>query len=619
MAAYNLPSLLVVTPLWGAFLLPFAGPLGRRLRNTLFLLFSSLTLLIALSLCGLVDGGKVAAVLGSFQFKGLSLSEVSFEVDGFDAIFVLMVSFLSFAGSLFSVWDTEDFSGRSRYMALFLLTTSGVLGMCVAADLFTFFVSLETSLIASVGLVAFWRDKPSSVEVAFKFLLSSQVAACCFLIAIGLLYGGYGEIGFSALAASVRSGMAETMALALILCSLLFFAGAFLLPAHAWFSEVSSPVPGGVNCLLLAFSQASCLVLVRILYLFAPPLGLERPVAWVVIAAGGLSVFLGALSALEEHRLKRLAGFIVVVQFGCALLAFGAGLWALGDLGAYWGFVCEEALRGGLLQVILCALAGGLLLLTSAAIYYAVGTRDMDRIEGLLRPVSFTGGALLFAALLLSGVPPFSGFEAKWKVAGAVFTLHPLLAALELCSTVLLMGVFVKILYSVLGGTLSSKRESVRRVPYGMSAGMALLAFLVLLFSAFPAWTRSFVQRAVRALLGGGELIEPGQVGAGGFGYWNSLMWLFFFALLGVLIEVLRFLTGRGRQVEEASPCLVGEGSLDAEGAGVPPSSFLNVTRLFPDSFHVFLRRFQSLDASDCVGYFVSFVAVVVVWLLLAV
>jgi multicomponent Na+:H+ antiporter subunit D len=372
--------------------------------------------------------------------------------------------------------------------------------MCATGDLFNFFVFVEISSIASFGLIAFWRDKPETVEAGFKYMLVSQIAAMLLLIAIGALYGKYDAVNMAALSSMMRFGVMERVVLALIVSVLAFKCGAF--PMHSWMPDAYAEAPSGVTCLLVTVSQASFYALIRVCYSIFPGLtGGGGTVGWILIVLGCMSMFFGVMMAVVQHEIKRLMGYHSISQVGYMLLAMGVGLLALGnreEVAAY-GFT---AIKGGIFHVMNYSLYKALLFLCAGALYYATGTRDLDKMGGLARNMPWTAGMFVVAAAAISGLPPFNGFVSKWMIYESSFAVHPLLPAIAMITSVLTLASFAKVFQAAFLGPAKAKFVAVREVPYGMLAGMALLTVMILLITLFPGWfDHNIFENAARALL----------------------------------------------------------------------------------------------------------------------
>ena len=211
-------------------------------------------------------------------------------------------------------------------------------------------------------------------------------------------------------------------------------------------------------------------------------------------------MFFGVMMAVVQHEIKRLMGYHSVSQVGYMLLAMGVGLLALGkgdDI--VYGLT---AMKGGLFHSMNYVFYKGLLFLCAGSIYYATGTRDLDKMGGLARNMPLTTGMFVIAAAAISGLPPFNGFASKWMIYQSSFAVHPILPAVAMITSILTLASFVKVFQSAFLGPAKAKFIAVREVPYGMLAGMAIMAAMILLLSLFPGWfTTNVFENAAQALL----------------------------------------------------------------------------------------------------------------------
>lgn len=501
----HLPVFLIMVPLLGAFLTPLVTAFGKTTRNVFFVAFSFLTLLISISLCTSTFGGQsLVYVMGAETFKltfpsGMSYPvRIMFQIDAFSSLLIFCIALASFAGAVFSVSYMDRFSGWKRFLSLYFLMTTGALGMCATGDLFNFFVFVEVSSIASFGLIAFWRDKPEAIEASFKYMLISQIAAMLLLIAIGTLYGRYNAVNMAALSAMMRFDTLERVVLALVVAVLAFKCGAF--PMHAWMPDAYAEAPSGVTCLLVTVSQASFYALIRICYSIFPGLAGGGAVAWILIVLGCMSMFFGVMMAVVQHEIKRLMGYHSISQVGYMLLAMGVGLLALGNHKEMLAYGLT-AMKGGLFHAMNYSVYKALLFLCAGALYYATGTRDLDKMGGLARNMPWTAGMFVVAAAAISGLPPFNGFVSKWMIYESSFAVHPFLAAIAMITSVLTLASFVKVFQAAFLGPVKTKFVAVREVPWGMLTGMAILTVMTLLLTLFPGWfTSNIFENAAKAL-----------------------------------------------------------------------------------------------------------------------
>ncbi|NCC57872.1 MAG: NADH:ubiquinone oxidoreductase, partial [Synergistales bacterium] len=452
-------------------------------------------------------------VMGGDKFNlslpsGMALPvRIILEVDAFSAFMALCGAIVSFAGALFSVNYMNRFTGMGRFVSLYCLLTAGMIGMMVTGDIFNFFIFIEISSIASFGLIAFWRDKPTAIEASFKYALISQVGSMFILIAAGALYGRYNMLNMAAIGSVLKMGSMEKLVLVFLVGSLAMKCGTF--PMHMWLPDAYAEAPTGVTCLLVAVSQASLYGLMRVCFsIYGATMG-SSFIPWMLIVFGLASMFFGVSMAVVQHEIKRLMGYHSVSQVGYMLLGLGVGLLVLDDARAMadYGFT---AIKGGVFHIFNYTMYKALLFLTAGAIYYATGKKDLNEMGGLARRMPYTTFMFVIAAAAISGLPPFNGFVSKLLIYESSFAVHPFLAVVALVTSVLTLASFVKVFQTAFLGPEKSSLAKVQEVPAAMLIGMVVLTAAILGASLFPSWTLStLVEPAARALVD-----QSGYIGA---------------------------------------------------------------------------------------------------------
>ena len=142
-----------------------------------------------------------------------------------------------------------------------------------------------------------------------------------------------------------------------------------------------------------------------------------------------------------------------------------------------------------------------LLFLGAGAVDDRAGTRDLDRLRGLIRSMPYTAGAFLVGSLAISALPPFNGCVSEW------LTLQTLLRSAELSSSmlrlafalcgavlaliaVLAVTCFVKAFAMGFLGVSRSERAptNIPEMSGSAIAPMALLAMLCLPLGVLPTY-----------------------------------------------------------------------------------------------------------------------------------
>jgi multicomponent Na+:H+ antiporter subunit D len=202
-----------------------------------------------------------------------------------------------------------------------------------------------------------------------------------------------------------------------------------------------------------------------------------------------------------------------ISQSGYMLLGVGVGLAVLTDpvaLAAYG----RDAMNGGIFHIINNALYKGMLFLTAEAIFFRIGTRDLNKMGGLGHNMKWTTVFFIIGALAISGIPPFNGFASKLLIYESVFRFNPLLSIIAMFVSLVTLASFTKVFYSAFTGPEMPAYKDVREVPRSMLIGMGIMAACIIFFSVFPGLVvDTIVAPATNALIDQASYIN-GVMGA---------------------------------------------------------------------------------------------------------
>ncbi len=227
---------------------------------------------------------------------------------------------------------------------------------------------------------------------------------------------------------------------------------------------------------------------------------LGRPPLWaamVVLAVGICSGLLGVLYALIENDLKRLLAYSTIENVGIIFIGFGASLvfeaLARPNLAAL-------ALVASLAHIVNHALFKTLLFLAAGSVLHGTGTRNMERMGGLLRAMPATATLFLVGAIAISGLPPLNGFVSEWFTYQALLAgfgsttsltrlVFPVAGSLLALTGALAATAFVKAFgISFLALPRSPEAEHAHESHWTMLAGMAIPAIGCLVLGLCSTW-----------------------------------------------------------------------------------------------------------------------------------
>ena len=487
----NAPALVVAIPLLGAFLCPLVGRISTTVRNIWVLGVMLLTAAVAFVLAYTVfTGGTVIYVFGAsaanlavpLDSGGIPI-RIIFTVDAMGAFMDVICAIVGTSVLLYSLLAESRNSSLEAYYTLFFLMIVGVFGMVSTGDIFNFFVFLEILSLASAGMIAYRVDGGLAVEAALKYFILSTLGAIFILFAIGIYYGQYDALNIAMIAQRMQYSMLDRIALVLLVAALAMKCGA--VPLHFWTPDAYSMAPSSVTAFLVVASQASLYGLFRVVFTMYNITLSCVTVGWIIIILGILSMVVGVTMAIPQKDVKRLMAYHAISQTGYMLLGVGVGLAVLGNaaLTSAFGFT---ALEGGIFHIFNHAMYKGLLFLTAGAIFYRIGTRDLNRMGGLGHTMKYTMVFFVIGALAIAGIPPFNGFASKLMIYESVYLFNPLLAIIAMVVSILTLASFVKVFHAIFMGPKLPEYADAKEAPLPMLVGMGILATIVILVGLFP-------------------------------------------------------------------------------------------------------------------------------------
>ncbi len=322
---------------------------------------------------------------------------LSLAIDGLSLLFALIICGIGFFVSLYAADYLPEKAETGKfyvYLHGFLLA---MLGLVVADNLLALFVFWELTTLISYLLIGFECELETARLNARQALLITGAGGLALLVGfllLGNIANTYELSQISLLSDIIR---ADPLYLAVLV---MVFAGSFTksaqFPFHFWLpNAMTAPTP------ISAFLHSATMVKAGI-YLLArlhPILG--GTLAWMgtLVVTGSITALLGSVLAMQATDLKRILAFTTIM--------------ALGILTMFLGGQTTPALTAAMTFLMVHSLYKCSLFLVVGIIDHQTGTRMIDRLGGLLKPMPITAFAAAAAALSMAGFPLFFGFIGK--------------------------------------------------------------------------------------------------------------------------------------------------------------------------------------------------------------
>ncbi len=295
---------------------------------------------------------------------------------------------------------------------LLLFALLGMVLLAAASDLLVVFIALEI-LSLSLYVMAGETRRMAAQEAAMKYFLLGAFSSAFLLYGIALCYGATGSTNLLEIADATGDPTADgTLLLAgvgLLAVGFLFKVSA--VPFHMWTPDVYQGTPTPVAAFMAAATKvAGFAVFLRV---FAGALG-GLVVSWRPVIAGVavLTMLIGAALAVVQTDLKRMLAYSSISHAGYLLVGVAAAATVPAGVSASMFYLLTYAFM----------VMGAFMVVQYVS---RLGPPDDDAIRerssledyrGLARRHPWAAGLLAVFMLALTGIPPLSGFWAKYYV-----------------------------------------------------------------------------------------------------------------------------------------------------------------------------------------------------------
>jgi proton-translocating NADH-quinone oxidoreductase chain N len=468
-------------------LVPFAAVillnlLPKRARGSaLWISFSIFALETAAAFVDRFAGVDFSAFAPLEKVLGFHLA-----TDGLSGLLMLCVGLIGMASLLIARKTFDDADERFLFANLVLVALVGINGIAMVRDLFSLYVFVEITAVATFILITSQRMAGNAGEHAFegawKYILLSVVASVFMLVSIGFFLLSADGITLDAAKSALATGAPLAwVAMALFLCGL-FIKGA-LVPFHGWLADAYTAAPAPVSVFMAGIvTKASGIF--ALLRIASSTLNGATPGREILLVVGAITLVVGAFLALTQRNMKRMLAYSSVSQMGYIVLALGGDL-RLGIVAAGFHFFNH-------------AISKSQLFANAAAIETELGTLDMDEMGGLGSRMPITAGTTAVASLSIAGLPPLAGFWSKLLVVLALWSVGEYaFAVVAILTSLVTLAYFLSLQRRVFFGKREERWGHVKEAPPGLLVPVVVLALITIALGiGFPF--------ALKILLGGG-------------------------------------------------------------------------------------------------------------------
>jgi hydrogenase-4 component B len=367
-----------------------------------------------------VAGGVIVAADGasnSLTLGGDPVGRFAVQAQPLASPFIALLGVIAIAIALYAPRYHSPRPATAAYLCGYNLALLASLIVLVAANAIVFLVAWESMALASYLLIVRDHRGEGVANAGLLFIAMSEAGFALIVAAFAILAVKTGTMDFGLIAARSAHLSPGWLAAVFVLALLGFGFKAGIVPLHIWLPVAHPAAPADGSAFL------SGLVIKLGVYgiaLFGFDL-LPTGAAWwglLTMGLGALSAVLGILYALMERDMKRFLAYSSIENIGVILTALGAAMtfeaYRLHTLAAF-------LLLAALYHTVNHGVYKTLLFLEAGVIEHAAGTRDMDRLGGLIHRLGSSAVISLIGTLSIATLPPLNGFVSEWLIFQGLF------------------------------------------------------------------------------------------------------------------------------------------------------------------------------------------------------
>lgn len=423
----------IILPLMCGALLLLLDERRRVLKSVISVLSTFALLCIALLLLQMANAEPSTGTAGTRVYllgNWVAPFGIVLVLDRLSAMMITLAAVLASAAIIFSL--ARWYKTSPHFHTLFQFLLMGINGAFLTGDLFNLFVFFEVLLAASYGLVLYGSGA-TRVRAGLHYIVVNLVGASLFLIGVSLIYGVTGTLNMADLAVKIATLPDENLVLlkaGAAALGLAFAIKAGMWPLSFWLPAAYWAAAAPIAAIFVILSKVGIYILLRLsLMLFGAGGAATAGFGQSFLLFGGMAtIFFGAIGVLGSQAMGRLAGFSVLVSSGTLLAAIGLSDKDVTSGALFYMVSSTLAIAAFFLLIELLERAQDPAADVLAVTREAFADEDEEEEEeelGVVIPgtLALLGISFACSGLLLSGMPPLSGFIGKFSMLSAMINV----------------------------------------------------------------------------------------------------------------------------------------------------------------------------------------------------
>jgi hydrogenase-4 component F len=379
---------------------------------------------------------------------------------------ILLISSIYASTTIFSItyikYIEEPLFEKNFYYLLMNLFAFTMFFSVSVNDLGLIWVGIEATTVTSALLVA-TENNERSIEATWRYIIVVSAGLIISLLSNIFIYSATHSLMLSTLLFNNQIQVSRVLVLGGMMAVIGYGTKAGIFPMHTWLPDVHGSAPAPVSAIFSAVLLPVALYVVIRISIIIPQ------VKTLSLVLGFLTVITASILLPSQKHYKRLFAYSTMENMGMALIGLSLN---------------KYAFIGTIILLISHAFAKSSAFYLTGNILSRYKTHSIEKVNNVSKNMPFTGYSLIFAALGVTGTPPFGTFIGEIMIIYGVFQSMPVIWGLILVAFLTIS--FISINYKVgkmvfeKSETKSMERKHIGRIVPIVNVSLAfLIIFLI--------------------------------------------------------------------------------------------------------------------------------------------
>lgn len=311
---------------------------------------------------------------------------------------------LTYALAVPVIWYASDnWDTRGRYFhTMFHFLLMGITGAFLTGDLFNLFVFFEILLMASYVLLLHGQGRPR-FQLGIHYVTINLLASALFLIGLGMIYGSVGSLNMADVSRLIPTLDSDQHKLAIaggLLLFVVFGIKAAMLPVGFWLPKTYAVASTPVAAIFTIMTKVGIYAILRVNGTVFDDAMAQSIFKNCLLMIGLITSFYGVIGAIAAERLRRFVGFMVLSSIGTLLIAIA--------------MLNTQAWSAALYYLVHSTIIAAAFYLFCGWMTAQRGSfKDHLKVAPKIKQEKAAAFTYFTIALMMAGLPPFSGFLGK--------------------------------------------------------------------------------------------------------------------------------------------------------------------------------------------------------------